>query len=113
MPRERYRYSFGTTTDFKQAHESLRLAMLAVEATYGEARVRLDARFRIDPDIQDILIDASTPTGEALNETFTYFLVREMGLGAFRVNRQDDEPTAVTGRSNGWTSHTHSARTRS
>jgi len=80
-----YRYTLTETANFHDAEDTLHLAVLAVEARVGEGRVRLDARFSIDEAARMICIDAATPTGEALNETFVYLLVKELGLGAFTV----------------------------
>lgn len=87
MDRGWYRYRLAESANFQDAEDTLHLAVLAVEARVGEGRVRLDARFSIDESKRTICIDATTPTGEALNETFIYLLVKELGLGALTVKR--------------------------
>lgn len=92
MPRDVYRYVFEQETSFEDALATLDLALIAVESLHGEARSRMDAKFVNDQPGRSIVIDASTPVGQALNEVFVGYARREFGEGAFRVERVDRVP---------------------
>lgn len=95
MSREVYRYVFGHRVPFAEVLATLDLALVAVESLHGESRSRLDARFADDATKRAIVIDASTPVGQALNQVFVGYARREFGEGAFRVGRVDRVPAAA------------------
>ena len=85
MITQAYRYKFRDGTDAADAEVTLHLAILAAEGLYGEARVRMDLGYFIDPTIGAIVVDASTDVGQDVNSMFTHFLIRQYGPGAFSV----------------------------
>lgn len=95
MPREVYRYAFGQDVPFAEAMATLELALIAVESMHGESRARLDGRFASDPAERVLVIDASTPVGQALNQIFVGYARREFGESAFTVTRRVGEPQAL------------------
>lgn len=82
-----YRYRFDWHEDFQDARATLLLAVLAAEGLYGQARVRMDARYAIDPAILVLMIDAGTDVGEDINAIFTAFILREFGSDCLHVRR--------------------------
>jgi len=87
MNEDAYRYRFDEGVGLHEAEETLLLSILATEGLYGQARVRMDAGYAIDPAIRAIVVDASTDVGQAVNGIFTSFLMREFGPGSFGVKR--------------------------
>ncbi|REK40903.1 MAG: hypothetical protein DWQ20_00815 [Actinobacteria bacterium] len=80
-------YEFGfTDKDRDEAAATLRLAHIAVEGLFGEARSRLEVSTRVTTNGGDLLvIDASSAPGEALCRIFLAFAAREFGADAFTV----------------------------
>lgn len=95
MSREVYRYAFERETPFTEVLATLELALIAVEALHGEPRTRMDARFVNDPEKRSVVIDASTPVGQSLNQIFTGYVEAEFGDDAFTVERVDRVPEAA------------------
>lgn len=95
MPREVYRYAFEHGVPFAEALATLELALIAVESVHGESRARLDGRFASDPAERVLVIDASTPVGQALNQIFVGYARREFGESAFTVTRCAGEPQTL------------------
>jgi hypothetical protein len=89
MIREAYRYRFAQQTDLVDVELILHLAILAAEGLYGETRVRMDAGFAVDESIRAIIIDASSPVGQAVNSMFTHFLILQCGPRSFDVRRAE------------------------
>jgi len=96
MATRSYRYTFGPVVSMQEVEETLMLAALAAEGIHGRSRIMLDAAFRLDPAARTCVVDAGTPAGESIATVFTEFLSREIGEGAFRVERSD---APVRGRS--------------
>ena len=82
-----YRYRFRPDIGLNDAEDTLMLAVLAAQGLFGEARVRMDAGYAIDPTIGVIIVDASTLIGQVITAIFTAFISREFGRGAFHVRR--------------------------
>lgn len=95
MSREVYRYRFNQGPSFEEVLATLDLALIAVESLHGESRSRLDARFTSDAARRAVVIDASTPVGQSLNQVFTGYARREFGEGSFRVERIDGVPAGA------------------
>lgn len=87
MSREVYRYNFNRSVTFKEALATLDLAIIAVQSLHGESRTRMDARFTSDESRCALVIDASTPIGQVLNQVFVGYSQREFGEGSFSVRR--------------------------
>lgn len=95
MIRDVYRYSINNSVPTTEAERLVHLAMVAVESTHGESRVRLDARYLIDEAKRVIVVDATTEAGQRLNEIFVGYLRREHGEDSFSVQRLSDEPESA------------------
>lgn len=90
-----YRFTFDPQVPLTEAEMSLHLAIIAVEGIYGQAQVRLDARYRLDAPNAAIVVDATTPVGEALVRVFTTLITKEFGEDAFCVCRATGDFTAA------------------
>tara|TARA_R110002095_G_scaffold165627_1_gene143813 strand:+ start:191 stop:490 length:300 start_codon:yes stop_codon:yes gene_type:complete len=82
-----YRYTLGSDVSMSDVHDTLLLAVLAIECMYGSAQARLELFHELDPKKRVCVIDASTPVGRDLNQLFTGFLQKEFGADSFRVER--------------------------
>ena len=82
-----YRFEFEPAVPTAEAELTLHLALYAVEGLYGEARVRLEAAYRLDNSRTAILVDGGTEVGAALVKVFTRLLIREFGEDGFHVRR--------------------------
>jgi hypothetical protein len=82
-----FRFQFAAGVDPLEAEATLQLAILAVEGLVGEARVRMDVSYLLDAPRSVIVVDGSTPTGDALVRVFTALITREFGAESFRVRR--------------------------
>src|SRR5689334_17338467 len=87
MSPELYRYTFTPDVPVEEVESTLLLALLAVEALYGEVQTRLDAAHFFDSDQRACVIDAGTAVGRDVNRLFVGFVRREFGEDAFRVER--------------------------
>lgn len=96
MPRDVYRYLFEPEAIFEDVLATLDLALIAVESLHGESRSRLDAKFVSDAASRTVVIDASTPVGQALNDVFVGYVRREFGENTFRVERINRLPEPAT-----------------
>ncbi|UYV11916.1 MAG: hypothetical protein NCW75_11475 [Phycisphaera sp.] len=81
------RFEFGQGADLAEIESTLHLAVLAVEGLHGEARVRLEVRYRIDTPTTSVLLDCQTGSGRAVARVFAAFLTRELGADGFRIRR--------------------------
>ena len=97
MATEVYRYRFRPDVDLESAEETLLLAILAAEGLFGEARVRMDAGYVVDPGLRALVVDASTLVGQAVNGIFTSLALREFGRDAFHVRRIAGNPGGACG----------------
>lgn len=79
------RFQFETHVSLTGAEMSLHLAMFAVEGLLGRARVRLDAKYELNPDDNSIAVDDETEVGAAIVRVFTGFVLREFGETSFEV----------------------------
>ena len=94
MQRDIYRYVFDSGVDFSEVTATLDLAFIAIESLHGESRARLDARFTSEPSRRTVVLDATTPVGQALNQVFVGFARREFGEDAFAVRRVEAVSTS-------------------
>lgn len=95
MHRRVYRYRFAPTVGAEDIEGTLLLALVGVEALYGESRVRLDAGFSFDPAARVCVLDATTGVGRDLSKLFLGFLGSQLGADAFRVERLADREAAA------------------
>ncbi len=89
MVGEVYRYAFVQDIPFEDVLMTLDLSLLAVDSLHGACRSRLDARFIDDAAKRAVVIDASTSVGQALNQLFVGYAIREFGRDSFKVERID------------------------
>lgn len=82
-----FRFTFASDMDLHDAESTLQLSILAAEGLFGEARVRMDASYLADTPRSVILVDGSTPVGDAIVRIYTGFLTREIGADGFSVRR--------------------------
>jgi hypothetical protein len=82
-----YRYRFSNSVSIDAVEESLLLATLSTESSFGRSRVQMDSCFRLDKKNRVCSIDASTPVGSNIATVFTGFLAREFGESTFTVER--------------------------
>ena len=95
MIQRAYRFRFDEGIDLEEAQQTLLLARLAVEAIFGRTRVLLDARWSVDPSINVIVVDASTPMSMGLCLIFAAFVSAEFGAEAVDVRRVESITTLV------------------
>jgi hypothetical protein len=82
-----YRYTFAEGVDIGDVESSLLMAILAAEALYSPAQVRLDAAHFLDADRRMCVITADSEVGRDVARLFVSFLEREFGPTAFTVER--------------------------
>ena len=87
MNRIGYRYRFFGDVDFREAHDTLLLAMLAAEGLFGRTRVRMDVAWVEDDGLNVLIVDAGTLVGMTVCLIFTAFLAAEFGPGGFDVRQ--------------------------
>lgn len=90
--RERVRFQFERRVEMEDVEDSVAVAICAAEGLHGSARVRLDARYEIDPERGVCVVDVTSPVGESVAQILTGFLIQEFGEDAFRVERLPGEP---------------------
>ena len=90
------RYRFGQCIPRGDVEICLALAVVAAESLHGQARVRLDADYRFDPDRHECVVAADSEIGRDLCRIFTAFLTREFGEDTFRAERVDSHPFSST-----------------
>ena len=86
-----YRYTIAENISLEDVHDSLTLAVLAMECLHGSAQTRLDLIHDFKAGKRSWFIDARTEVGRDLNRLFTGFLQREFGQGSFQVERASSE----------------------
>ncbi|HKQ49917.1 MAG TPA: hypothetical protein VJZ71_17720 [Phycisphaerae bacterium] len=85
MKSDMFRFEFEPSASLSDAEMTLHLALLSVEGLFGEARVRLEAGYRVDRANRQITVDGAGEVGTALIKVFTGLLNREFGESAFQV----------------------------
>ncbi len=82
-----FRFTFAQGVALDEVEATLLLSLLAAEGLFGESRVRLEASYFADAPRSTIVVDGSTPVGDAVVRIYTGFLTREIGADAFAVRR--------------------------
>lgn len=93
-----YRFQFEPDVSLTEVEQTLHLALFAVEGLFGEARVRLEASYRLDERGDAILVNGISDVGAAVVKVFVGLLLREFGADAFQVrpsSATEPEPVAV------------------
>ncbi|QDU28894.1 hypothetical protein ETAA8_40000 [Anatilimnocola aggregata] len=81
-----YRYEFGPDVANDDIEVAIVMAIMAAESLYGEAEVRLNARYFFDAERHACVIDVATELGASFNKLFMGFLSRECGPDSFKVH---------------------------
>lgn len=79
------RFTFEKRVDAELVEGQLALAILVAECMFGRAGVRLDTRYTMSDDGQQLVLDVCTDIGQWIAQVFTGLLIRELGEEAFRV----------------------------
>lgn len=95
MTPDMYRFELERSVPIDEAEMSLHLALFAVEGLFGQARVRLEARYHVDEPRNVIVVDATTEVGAAVVRVFTSLLLHEFGGDGFSVRRAEPAPPAT------------------
>jgi hypothetical protein len=82
-----YHFAFEGSVNLAEVEATLRLALLAAEGLHGEARVRLDATYHVDPEAKAVVVDSSTAVGASLVGVFAALVIKEFGGKAMTVRR--------------------------
>ncbi len=91
MAKMAYRYCFNTDADFAEALNTFDLTVVAAEAIYGEARVRLELRFASKPETRRIAIRCDNEVGTAANLLFTKLSTVEFGMDSFTIDSIEEQ----------------------
>lgn len=89
MLSDQIQFWFHRGIPFREAALTLKLSRLALEGLVGWARVKLEARTRVDEEKGVISVDVGTCTGAALARIFLQLLTCEFGQDGFRVRRPE------------------------
>ena len=98
-----YRYLFNEETPMDEVQDLLVLAILSAEGLHGQAQVRLDAGYSIDRNRHACVVDGATPVGHSVAQIFTGLITRQLGEGAYRVERVGEPSAPSPARENGAT----------
>jgi hypothetical protein len=94
MHEPEYTFLFSSDVDLDEATGTLRHSLMAAEGLYGEARVRTEVSFAIEPVRAAIRVSGVPPILDSVTQIFASLLTREFGRDAFTV-RRDAAPQAV------------------
>jgi hypothetical protein len=86
-----YRYIFDSAVSPDQIEASLLLAIGQAEALYGEAQVRLDFNYHLDPAARGCTLDGTSDVGRDINRLFVGFVRRQFGEDSFVVERASSD----------------------
>lgn len=92
-----YRYAFEPSVLMTEVHDTLRLAIVAVESMHGRFRVLRDVEVECDFRKRQVVISGMTDAGQSLNDIFAGYASREFGEGAFTVTREAPGPPGHPG----------------
>jgi hypothetical protein len=95
MSQTEHRFQFTPEVDLPEAEATLRLSLLAAEGLYGEARIRTDVSYSVEPLRSEIRVEGDAPVSDAVAQIYTSLLSHEFGRRAFTVRRRPAaEPAA-------------------
>ncbi len=90
-----YRFQFTRDVNLAEADGTLRLSLLAAEGLHGEARVRTEVTFAVDPVRAEICVAGGGIVTENVVQIYTSLLTHEFGREAFTVRRDSRRPAAA------------------
>jgi len=96
MSATEYRFQFKPEVDLSEAESTMRLSLLAAEGLFGEARVRTEVSYTVDPLRAEIRVIGDAPVGESVTQIVTSLLSHEFGRSAFTVRRELAPVAAVS-----------------
>jgi hypothetical protein len=79
------RYRFTTDVDLAEVKDSLMIAVMSVEGLHGRSRVRLEAKFSLNPHRRECEVETNSEVGQDLARIFTGLLNQQFGEEAFVV----------------------------
>jgi hypothetical protein len=82
-----YRIVFNASANMAEIEGALAQAIRSVGCLHGEAAVRLEAAYAIDPALRTVALDAEAPLGLAVARLFVGMCTHMLGEDAFRVFR--------------------------
>ena len=91
-----YQFRVNPKIDFDEAEMTLQLALTALEGLYGEARLRLEARYSSKQPARTLTVDVRTAAGDALAQIFVNLMIKEFGPDSFSVGRLASDHTTVS-----------------
>jgi len=95
MNASEFRFQFTADVDLAEAESTLRLSLLAAEGLYGEAKVRTEVTYTVDPVRAEIRVSGSTAVAGASVQIYTSLLSHEFGRDAFTVRRELEAAAAA------------------
>lgn len=90
-----FRFQFTADVDLAEADGTLRLSLLAAEGLHGEARVRTEVTFAVDPVRAEIRVAGGGIVTGNVVQIYTSLLTHEFGRDAFTVRRDSRQPAAA------------------
>ena len=93
MIRDIYRFHFDNSVSLDGIEKALAISVIAVEAIYGEAAMRIDGVFGVDRRSRTCTIDRETDLGRDLAKVFTGFLRLSMNPGRYEVEQDETHGT--------------------
>ncbi|MCW5775966.1 MAG: hypothetical protein KIS87_05975 [Phycisphaeraceae bacterium] len=95
MRETEFRFQFTPDVNLAEADGTLRLSLLATEGLHGEARVRTEVTFAVDPVRAEIRVAGGGIVTEHVVQIYTALLTHEFGREAFTVRRDSRQPAAA------------------
>lgn len=81
------KFKFDKAASMNEVEQTLRLACLATESLHGPDRVRLEAKFTVNRQKRNCLIDAASEVGKTLALIFGGYVRCEFGDSAVTMER--------------------------
>ena len=95
MRTSEFRFQFIVDVDLAEAENTLRLSLLAAEGLHGEAKVRIEVTYVVDPIRAEIRVSGGIVPVEATAQIYTSLLSHEFGREAFTVRRETEPAVAA------------------
>ena len=92
MDRQTLRFTFEPGADRAAVEDDFGLALFAAGCIYGQAGVRLAARYLVSPDGRCCVATVAGTPGVAALRVFTGLCSARLGDDGFRVEHIDDAP---------------------
>ncbi len=89
MRTSEFRFQFTADVDLAEAEKfTLRRSLRVAEGLHGEAKVRTEVTYAVDPIRAEIRVSGGTAPAEATAQIYTSLLSHEFGREAFTVRRE-------------------------